>query len=442
MTQHDMDVANQGYSALRGDINGALVALATNNAGASAPSTTFANMWWPDTTNGVMKQRNNANNAWNIMYPLGNDGMFVMRYAGSPQGNVAAWFVGQICLDTTNKQMYVATVADGTTGGSTWKRDVFYNANLPTRYHGSAPPRHSSGGTQYILDYILERDESDTYNIVKNTATTLNLGVTGLNGVATSSNLAGTIGTGGSSSTTITGSGTAFLSDYAVGDVISCSAGSRRVTAIASDTSLTVSSAITISNGTSYWRGGSLGVWLYLYVIYKPSDGSVGVIVSTRDVSSGQTLVDLPSGYTNYRQLAWAVLNSSLIQYVTDGWPWNPTIVYDAQFAAPGDTNASLHIDNGNATSFTQIETRSTSVQALPKIAKAVCFYVSANTGALQFYTRPNGSSSNGRRYNLNGANDDVYTSPVILNDNGQWDYKVSGNSVDVSIYGWTAFAK
>jgi hypothetical protein len=60
----------------------------------------------------------------------------------------------------------------------------------------------------------------------------------------------GTIGTSGASTTTITGTNTKFLSEVAVGDVIGPAAGPMsRVTAIASDTSLTVITALNMTNG-------------------------------------------------------------------------------------------------------------------------------------------------------------------------------------------------
>lgn len=64
MSQHDYDIANQAFAATRADINAALQALATNGSGATAPATTFAFMWWADTTAGILKQRNAANSAW------------------------------------------------------------------------------------------------------------------------------------------------------------------------------------------------------------------------------------------------------------------------------------------------------------------------------------------------------------------------------------------
>jgi len=59
-----MNIANQGFPATRADLNNALQALASNSSGTSAPSTTFANQWWYDTTNNKLYIRNEANNAW------------------------------------------------------------------------------------------------------------------------------------------------------------------------------------------------------------------------------------------------------------------------------------------------------------------------------------------------------------------------------------------
>ena len=62
--QHDYDLINQSGASFRADLNNALSAIATNNAGASSPSTTFAYEWWIDESNGVLKIRNSANSAW------------------------------------------------------------------------------------------------------------------------------------------------------------------------------------------------------------------------------------------------------------------------------------------------------------------------------------------------------------------------------------------
>ena len=64
MSQHDFSIANQTASNARADINNALQALATNNSGNSAPSTTYANMWWYENDTNLLKIRNESDNGW------------------------------------------------------------------------------------------------------------------------------------------------------------------------------------------------------------------------------------------------------------------------------------------------------------------------------------------------------------------------------------------
>lgn len=64
MSQHDLTIANQGFPAFRSDLNAGLQALGSLQSGASAPSTTFANMLWYDTTTSILKKRNADNDAW------------------------------------------------------------------------------------------------------------------------------------------------------------------------------------------------------------------------------------------------------------------------------------------------------------------------------------------------------------------------------------------
>ena len=64
MSQHDLNIANQTAPNTRSDINNALQALGSNNSGSSAPSTTYANMHWYDTSSNILKQRSEANDAW------------------------------------------------------------------------------------------------------------------------------------------------------------------------------------------------------------------------------------------------------------------------------------------------------------------------------------------------------------------------------------------
>ena len=64
MSQHDLDIANQGFPSFRADANAALQALGSAQSGASAPSVTYPCMLWADTGTGWLRQRNAANTAW------------------------------------------------------------------------------------------------------------------------------------------------------------------------------------------------------------------------------------------------------------------------------------------------------------------------------------------------------------------------------------------
>lgn len=64
MSQHDFDVANQGFPSFRADMNAAFQALASQSSGATAPTTMYAYQLWYDTTTDTLKMRNADNDAW------------------------------------------------------------------------------------------------------------------------------------------------------------------------------------------------------------------------------------------------------------------------------------------------------------------------------------------------------------------------------------------
>lgn len=64
MATHDYVLDNASGAAFRTDLNNALAAIQSNNSNNSSPATTVAYQWWADTTNGVLKIRNSANNDW------------------------------------------------------------------------------------------------------------------------------------------------------------------------------------------------------------------------------------------------------------------------------------------------------------------------------------------------------------------------------------------
>ena len=64
MSQHDFDIDNATAAAARVDINLALKALGSLSSGPSAPTTTYGNMFWYDTSTNWLYVRNEANSAW------------------------------------------------------------------------------------------------------------------------------------------------------------------------------------------------------------------------------------------------------------------------------------------------------------------------------------------------------------------------------------------
>lgn len=64
MSLHDYDIINASGAGVRADLNLVLDAIVGLNSNATTPTTTFAYMWWADTTTGILKQRNAANSAW------------------------------------------------------------------------------------------------------------------------------------------------------------------------------------------------------------------------------------------------------------------------------------------------------------------------------------------------------------------------------------------
>ena len=64
MAQHDYVIDNQTAPNFRADLNNALAAIVSTNSGSSAPSTTYANMMWYDTTADILKMRNEADDTW------------------------------------------------------------------------------------------------------------------------------------------------------------------------------------------------------------------------------------------------------------------------------------------------------------------------------------------------------------------------------------------
>jgi hypothetical protein len=121
---HDYVIANGTGAAVRSDLNDALAAIVSNNSSSTAPATTYAYQWWADTTTGLLKQRNAANNAWVTIGTLASTNLGLASLAG-------ATFTGDVILGTTT----ALELPDGTTGqrpGSPVAGMIRYNTTLST----------------------------------------------------------------------------------------------------------------------------------------------------------------------------------------------------------------------------------------------------------------------------------------------------------------------
>lgn len=83
MAQHDYIISNASGAAVRADLNSALLAIASQNSGATAPSATYAYMPWADTTAGLLKFRNAANTDWVTVGTLASVNLGLLPAPGS-----------------------------------------------------------------------------------------------------------------------------------------------------------------------------------------------------------------------------------------------------------------------------------------------------------------------------------------------------------------------
>jgi hypothetical protein len=81
--QADFVVSNGTGAAVRSDINNQLAAIVSNSSGATEPTTMYAYQWWADTTTGLLKIRNAANNAWITVGTLASTNLGLLASGGT-----------------------------------------------------------------------------------------------------------------------------------------------------------------------------------------------------------------------------------------------------------------------------------------------------------------------------------------------------------------------
>ncbi len=156
---------------------------------------------------------------------------------------------------------------------------------LPFGYCSFSNPYVNSG-----LSYVIDSMKVKNYegSVIANKSN-LTFDLSSQNVIPVSANLSGTVST---STTTVTGAGTTFNSDFVVGDIITIGGVSRRIVSITSNTSLEIASALASeASSTTYLRGGLCDNTMYFAYM-----GATSMFFSTRDSSNSQSILDIPGG--------------------------------------------------------------------------------------------------------------------------------------------------
>ena len=136
MATSDYVLANASGAAFRADLNATLQAIVSNNSSATEPNPTFAFMWWVDTANNLLKQRNTANSAWITLGTLDGGRLLKDGSSAAPALAFAADTDTGLARGGANQLKFVAAGDDVVTASSS---NVVINEggnNLDVRIEG------------------------------------------------------------------------------------------------------------------------------------------------------------------------------------------------------------------------------------------------------------------------------------------------------------------
>jgi hypothetical protein len=142
MAQHDYSIANATGLNFRTDLNAALSAIVSQNSGSTGPAPAFPGMLWLDLSgggDGVMRRRNQANNAW--LTDIGVD-QAARNAAAAAQAKADRALLRDATATVAERTMALAlvlpnTVPTGHEAVSRTQADLLYQVKLPTPAAGS-----------------------------------------------------------------------------------------------------------------------------------------------------------------------------------------------------------------------------------------------------------------------------------------------------------------
>jgi len=173
MAQADYVVANGTGAAVRSDLNGQLAAIVSNNSGVTEPATMYAYQWWADTTTGLLKLRNAANNAWITIGTLADVNLGLLSLAGGT-------LTGALLLDDSGTVSAPALAFDGDTNTGIF-RSAADTLNVATNgieraEFGTSEVVFNDGGAD--VDFRVEGDTNASLFFVDASAEAVGIGTT------------------------------------------------------------------------------------------------------------------------------------------------------------------------------------------------------------------------------------------------------------------------
>lgn len=173
MAVHDYDISNQSAPAFRSDLNQVLDAIVSNNSSATAPSTTFANMWWVDTANNYLKIRDKNDSNWIIVAEMDVTNSRIKLVSDSLQAASAGGI--DIKDSSGTKILDLSVASEATARAGTNNTEIM----TPLRVKQSATPVGAVfpfAGTQEPTGYVFcfgqslsTVDESSLHSVISNT---------------------------------------------------------------------------------------------------------------------------------------------------------------------------------------------------------------------------------------------------------------------------------
>ena len=162
MAIHDYEISNASGTAVRADLNDALGAIITQNSNPDSPPVTFVHMWWYDTTNHQLKQRNASDDGWIILGEVSGNN-WIPYHNGVPgsSGLSTSEVNTLIATHTSNASAHHAKTPAGLSSTQV-NALIATHASNASAHHVKTPTSTSTGGlTASEVDTKISTHASD-----------------------------------------------------------------------------------------------------------------------------------------------------------------------------------------------------------------------------------------------------------------------------------------